>query len=83
VGHPVDANKASQRTRLRFPTSRHLGFRASQRLDVRAAAAEGESGGLFNFEDVAKPFISAKETLNEGIATFYDESSVERCRFQG
>jgi hypothetical protein len=30
---------------------------------------------LFNIEDIAKPFISVKDTLNEGIASFYDESS--------
>ena len=36
------------------------------RRDVRAAAATGQTG--FNLEDVAKPFISAKETLNEGKA---------------
>ena len=30
---------------------------------------------MFNLEDIAKPFIAAKDTLNEGIASFYDESS--------
>ena len=30
---------------------------------------------MFNLEDIAKPFVAAKDTLNEGIASFYDESS--------
>lgn len=40
------------------------------RRDVRAAAAEQERFNLFNLEDVAKPFISAKKTLNEGMERY-------------
>ena len=36
------------------------------RRDVRVAATGHQSFGLFNLEDIAKPFISVKETLNEG-----------------
>lgn len=41
----------------------------------RASSSPGPMRSLFNIEDIAKPFISVKDTLNEGIASFYDESS--------
>ena len=40
-----------------------------------SSSSPGPIRSLFNLEDIAKPFISAKDTLNEGIASFYDESS--------
>ena len=44
-----------------------------------ARGVERPCGGvpslLPNLEDLAKPFVRAKTTLNEGIASFYDESS--------
>ena len=41
----------------------------------RASSSPGPMRSLFNIENIAKPFISVKDTLNEGIASFYDESS--------
>ena len=46
---------------------------------TRTRAVSSDRGGvpslLPNLEDLAKPFVRAKTTLNEGIASFYDESS--------
>lgn len=46
---------------------------------TRTRAVSSERGGvpslLPNLEDLAKPFVRAKASLNEGIASFYDESS--------
>jgi hypothetical protein len=39
------------------------------------ATGSGDSKTAFNLEDVATPFIANKNSLNEGIASFYDESS--------
>lgn len=50
--------------------ARQRGTTTKSRRDVRAAAAEQERFNLFNLEDVAKPFISAKKTLNEGMERY-------------
>jgi tocopherol O-methyltransferase len=46
---------------------------------TRTRAVSSDRGGvpslLPNLEDLAKPFVRAKASLNEGIASFYDESS--------
>ena len=45
---------------------------------TRTRAVSSDRGAcprLPNLEDLAKPFVRAKTTLNEGIASFYDESS--------
>ena len=59
-------NRPRGESRRRNDASSASTTATKSRGDVRATAASREGSGLFNLEDIAKPFISAKETLNEG-----------------
>ena len=79
-GAPVSGARAKKRPALVVASFREIPDKKKVTTpSTRTRAVSSDRGGvpslLPNLEDLAKPFVRAKTTLNEGIASFYDESS--------
>ena len=79
-GAPVSGARAKKRPALVVASFREIPDKKKVTTpSTRTRAVSSDRGGvpslLPNLEDLAKPFVRAKASLNEGIASFYDESS--------